>query len=316
MNAPADGACLALDIGGTKLRAGLVAADGRVLVAQTHASHATAGAARVMAAVQACCDELRAAASAQGCRLLGIGVSAAGVIDTETGCVLRAGDTMPGWAGTALATELQARHGLPVRADNDVNCALRGELWLGGHGPRPGLTLMLALGTGLGAALAHDGRIVTGAHQHTGHWGWRLVWHPVQGRLVPLESLVSGTGLRNLYRHHGGTQPGALAAGTAVVELAQRGDGAAGAALAEWVDLLAVQLHNDHWSLDPALVLLGGGVIGSQAAWWPALQQRLQALGAPLPLRAATLGNDAGMLGAAALAWQAFGGGASEGAAA
>jgi glucokinase len=131
-----------------------------------------------------------------------------------------------------------------------------------------------------------------------------------------LESLVSGTGLRNLYRHHGGTHPEALAAGNAVVELAQRGEAAAAAALAEWVDLLAVQLHNDFWSLDPGLVLLGGGVIGSQAAWWPALQHRLQALGAPLPLRAATLGNDAGMLGAAALAWRAFGGGAVEGTAA
>jgi glucokinase len=313
MNAPAEQACLALDIGGTKLRAGLVAADGRVLSAQTQPSHAAAGAAQLLAAVQACLEDLRAAAASQGCRLLGIGVSAAGVIDTQTGRVLRAGDTMPGWEGTALAAELQARHGLPVRADNDVNCALAGELWLGGHGPCPGLTLMLALGTGLGAALAHDGCIVTGAHQHTGHWGWRLVWHPAQGRLVPLESLVSGTGLRNLYRHHGGTQAEALAAGSAVVELAQRGDATANAALAEWVELLAVQLHNDHWSLDPALVLLGGGVIGSQAAWWPALQRRLQALGAPLTLRAATLGNDAGMLGAAALAWRAFGGGVAEG---
>jgi glucokinase len=61
-------------------------------------------------------------------------------------------------------------------------------------------------------------------------------------------------------------------------------------------------------------VLLGGGVIGSRDAWWPALQARLQALGAPLLLRPATLGNDAGMLGAAALAWQAFGASAPGGA--
>jgi glucokinase len=234
-------------------------------------------------------------------------VSAAGIIDARQGRVLSAGDTMPGWAGTALADELQARQGLPARADNDVNCALRGELWLGGHGACTGLTLMLALGTGLGAALAHDGRLVAGAHQHAGHWGWRLVWHPPQGRLVRLESLVSGTGLGNLYRLHGGTQAQALAAGTAMVDLARRGDATACAALAEWVELLAVQLHNDHWSLDPALLLLGGGVIGSRDLWWPALEQRLQQLGAPLLLRAATLGNDAGMLGAAAMAWQVFG---------
>ena len=299
--------CLALDIGGTKLRAGLVAADGQVLLAHTHPSQASHGAALVLAAAHVACDALRTQAAASGWDVCGIGVSSAGVIDTRQGRVLNAGDTMPGWAGTALADELRSRQGLPVRADNDVNCALRGELWRGGHGLCPGLTVMLALGTGLGAALAHEGQLIAGAHQHAGHWGWRRVWHPAQGRLVALESLVSGTGLRNLYRLHGGTSAQALAAGTAVIELAQRGDPVAEAALAEWVDLLAVQLANDYWSLDPGLVLLGGGVIGSQGAWWPALLQRLQQLEAPLPLRAATLGNDAGMLGAAALAWQAAG---------
>ncbi len=305
-------ACLAIDIGGTKLRAGLVAADGCVLQALTRPSGAAQGAAVLLANVHALCDTMLGAASAQasskaGLALNGIGVSSAGIIDTEQGRVLGSGSTMPGWAGTALAELLQARHGLPVRADNDVNCALRGELWLGGHGNAPGLTLMLALGTGLGAALAHEGQLVSGAHQHTGHWGWRLVWHPAQGRHVALETLVSGSGLCNLYQLHGGADAAPLAAGSAVVSHALQGDAAARAALDEWVDLLAVQLHNDYWSLDPALVLLGGGVIGSRDAWWPALHARLQALGAPLLLRPATLGNDAGMLGAAALAWQAFG---------
>ena len=113
--------------------------------------------------------------------------------------------------------------------------------------------------------------------------------------------------MRNLYRLHGGSDAEPLAAGTAVVALAACGDPAARAALDEWVDLLAVQLHNVHWSLDPALVLLGGGVIGSRDVWWAALTARLQQLGAPsslLTLRAATLANDAGMLGAAALMWR------------
>jgi glucokinase len=299
-----ESACLAVDIGGTKLRAGLVSADGRVLHALTRPSDGALGAARVLAALDAACNSLLAQAAEHGIALRALGVSSAGIIDTASGRVLRAGDTMPGWAGTDLGPRLGSRTGLPVAADNDVNCALRGELWQGGHGPARGLTLMLALGTGLGAALAHEGELLAGAHQHAGHWGSRLVWHPLQGRRVMLETLVSGSGLRNLYRLHGGSQAAALAAGSAVVDIAGS-DAAARRALADWVEMLAVQLHNDHWSLDPGLVLLGGGVIGSRQAWWPALLAELSALGVKLPLRPATLGNDAGMLGAAALAWRA-----------
>jgi glucokinase len=76
------------------------------------------------------------------------------------------------------------------------------------------------------------------------------------------------------------------------------------AALREWGQLLADFLQDLHVSLDPALVILGGGVLRSQAQWWAPLAQRLEARGMSLRLAPAALGNDAGLLGAASLAWQ------------
>ena len=57
------------------------------------------------------------------------------------------------------------------------------------------------------------------------------------------------------------------------------------------------------WAVDPALILLGGGMINSRQVWWRALEQRLAGLGTPLTIRPATLDNDAGMFGAARLAF-------------
>ena len=85
--------------------------------------------------------------------------------------------------------------------------------------------------------------------------------------------------------------------------LAQRGDAAANMALDAWLDHLAMQLHNFYWAIDPDLVLIGGGVVHSQAFWWQKLVQKLDALGAKIPIAPAALGNDAGLYGAAKLVW-------------
>ena len=70
-----------------------------------------------------------------------------------------------------------------------------------------------------------------------------------------------------------------------------------------WLGHLAVQLHNLHWSIDPDVVLLGGGVIDSRAQWWDALERRVAALGVSVAIAPASLGNQAGLAGAAKLVW-------------
>ena len=302
-------AVLALEVGGTRLRAALVTGAGEILASAATPTEAHRGAAHVLSRADALLAELQPPGAALRPRALG--VSAAGIIDRQAARVLAAQDTMPGWAGTALREHFQARLGaeLSVWADNDANCALAGELWRGGH-PAHGsaLTVMLTLGTGLGGAIAHGGQVITGATQRAGHFGSMQAWHARQQRAVPLESVVSGSGLRNLYHlvapADAPRADGGLDVVRWVADAASPAHPHAQAALDEWVELLAAFLHDLHLSLDPALVILGGGVLRSRAQWWSALAQRLAGRGTALCLAPAALGDEAGLLGAAALAWR------------
>lgn len=293
--------CVAVDVGGTKIAAALVDADGVIAARVRRPTDAARGGQAVLASLIACIDELPLAAQP----IAAIGVSAAGVIDPLRGTVADATAAMPGWKGQAIGAALRRRYAVPVACANDVHCALTGELW---RNPAldgvAGSVVMLTLGTGLGGAIAVDGIVLAGERFLAGHFGRTLVAH--QGGLATLDELVSGTGLAALYRATVGAGDVAGAADAArVLALAADGNAGATAALSAWLDHLSLQLHNIGWIFDPAMIVLGGGVIDGRAHWWPQLQERLARLGAGWRVAPAALGGDAGMIGAARLAWQA-----------
>lgn len=295
-------ACYAIDVGGTKIAASLVTEHGEVLASAQRPTQAALGGASVLREMAACLDEL--GGTACGYELAGIGISAAGVIDGQRLRVADATDAMPGWKGQELGQWFGQHYGLPVAAANDVHCALLGELW---HAPAlceaHGSVAMLTLGTGLGGALAIGGRIQAGRHGLAGHFGRTLAWDELAGAHVPLDALVSGTGLARLYAQRAGSAAGAD--GAAVMALAGAGETAAVQALDAWLGHLARQLHNLYWSLDPDCLVLGGGVTDARHIWWDALLMRLQESATDLRIIPAALGNRAGVLGAARLAWNA-----------
>ena len=300
--------CLAMDIGGTKVRLGLIDRAGTLHVAATQATDAKFGAEVVLASMFQGADKLMAQAAIDGLSVAGIGISSCGVIEPVTGNVVAAAPAIPGWEGVALGEIFRRKYALPVSVDNDANCALVGESWKGGNEiSRHGIVLMLTLGTGLGGAMMVDGRLISGHHHLTGHFGMARVWDRVADKLVPVEWLVSGSGLRNIYLQHRNAGGTAIEDGEAVMKLAAAGDRLANEALELWLDHLALQLHNFYWAIDPALVLIGGGVIHSKAIWWSRLIAKLNALNVSIPLLPATLGNDAGIFGAAKLMWDKYG---------
>jgi glucokinase len=221
-------------------------------------------------------------------------LSAAGVIDPATAQVRDATDAMPGWKGTNLRAALAPEWGVPVQALNDVHAALVGEAWLGALKDQE-RGAMLTLGTGLGGAWMVQGQLQTGASGVAGHFGRTRVQH--QDRWVPVEILVSGQGLAYWHRVHGGT-----ARNGREVLAADPSQPAVVAALRDWTQHLAAVLHNMHWTMDPGLVVLGGGVIESRQRWWPLLADALGEL--PLSVQPAQLGARAGLMGAAHWAWR------------
>jgi glucokinase len=293
--------CLALEVGGTQLRAALADAEGNL---QSECGASTPQGARSSTIVAAMLELASNCIAKSFAPVVGIGISATGVIDPLRGVVAEAGDTVPGWAGTELAKPFVDRFALPVHCDNDANCALRAEAWLGRHPPSDsGCVVMLTLGTGLGGAILFDGKILDGARHRAGHFGHAICHEPLLSRPARIEEIVSGTGLRNIWR---AMSPDATApTGQQIMMSFAGGDERARRVVGHWCEAMANVIESIQWSLDPAWIVLGGGVIESRKTWWQELVGAMDRRALDVPVRPAALGNRAGLVGAAKLAWDA-----------
>lgn len=300
-------AAFGIDLGGTKIAAGLIAADGTVLASASAPTPATQGAQAVLDAVAALVTELSAAPAAKDVDIAGLGLGAAGVIDAGTARVLSATDTILHWAGTDLAAELLARTGLQVRAVNDVHAHGLGEAWRGAAAGSAN-ALLLAVGTGIGGSHLLAGIPQTGVHHvggHMGHFASPLA-SGVRcscGRSGHLEAIAAGPAIHRHYLRLGGDPT--VADTRELTARAYAGDQLARQALrtgALAVGIAAGSLAN---ILDPELIVLSGGMIGAGSLWWDAVREGFATEAIDplqhLELLPATLGNNAAIIGAAGL---------------
>ncbi|MBC7624820.1 MAG: ROK family protein [Aeromicrobium sp.] len=314
MNQHATPVAIAIDIGGTKIRAALIDRDAMMIAGTRRPTGAERGAGHVLEVIQASIDELQTQISAAHSppAVCGIGLSSAGVIEPTSGLVVSSAPQIPGWAGTQLGAFFAERYQVPVVADNDANCALAGEIWCGGHTLAPDTSaVMLTLGTGLGGAVMVDGRLLTGRHHMTGHFGIARMWDRYSQAEVKVEHLVSGTGLYHVYRQIVAGEdlaqsplaqsPLAESSGAAVMERFCLGENHARLAVERWCEHLVLQVFNLYWMIDPDIIIVGGGMVDSREHWWPIFAAGLAARDVKVPVVAATLGNDAGVYGAARL---------------
>jgi len=297
----------AIDIGGTKIAAGIVDGDSRVLARRSEPTPAAQGPAAVLALAARL---IREASVDAGVEPIAVGVGTAGVVDPDAGMILGATEALSGWTGTPVAVLLAAMLGLPVHVENDVTAFLLGEA---AKGAAIGLTDVIAItiGTGIGGALLVDGHVVRGRTCVAGNIGH--VPSPEAGdRRCPcgrpghLEAFASGAAMTAVYRERSGQQVADL---REVAQRARSGDDLAEEVLragAAAVGRIVGGLVN---VLDPALILLGGGVL-SVGPWYvaavaDAMSREVLAPLDAVPVRAATLGGDAMLVGAAAAAREA-----------
>ncbi|MGW2282099.1 ROK family protein [Streptomyces sp. NPDC001770] len=301
--APARPAVIGLDLGGTKIAAALFAADGTVLARHTRPTPARDGASAVLDALAA------AAAEVDPGRLAGaLGIAAAGVVDPRTGMVTSATDSITGWAGTRLGSGLADRTGLPVACDNDVRATAGPEL--AALSDPHGSLVFVAVGTGVGGAIAVDGRMLNGASGVAGHLG-HLTSAEAAGLPCTcgadttghLEVIASGPGITAHYERLTGTTVDRL---ETVAARAAEGDRAALHAITTGATALGRALGGLANALGPDRVVVGGGVprIGTSygraltAAFTAELMPLLRGRLVPEP---PLFGHDAAVLGAAAL---------------
>lgn len=239
-----------IDIGGTKVLAGEVSADGQVLrTALRRTPGRNAEPRQLDDAVTSALEEV-----AGGRALEGVGLSVAGLVD-RSGLRVRFSTHLP-WQEDDTSVRLSQRWGLPVVMANDVSCAAVAELRFGAGRAHEDF-LLITVGTGLGGALVQGGELMLGANGMAGEFGHL--------RAVP-EGRACECGLRGcLEEYASGNALVRLAGpsyddGQSVTAAASDGDPVALQALTSVGKWLGVGLAGLVGAFDPAVVLVGGGV--------------------------------------------------------
>jgi glucokinase len=312
---------LGVDIGGTKVAAGLVNSEGKILFHTRVPMPAHGTAAAGFAAVQSAIEAVFAAHPDSRSRLTGIGICAPGPLDPKTGVILNP-PNVPCWRNFPLAAEVQRVFGLSARVDNDGNAAALAEaIWGAGVGHRN--VFYATLGTGIGTGIVFDRRIYhgrTGSAAEGGHV--TIDYHgPVCGcgKRGCIEALASGTAIARRARERleklreSSPKMLALARGDVnavnaeiVAEAFQQGDPLAAHVLQETADFLAIWAGNIIDLLEPDVFIFGGGLAPLMSGFFPRIREQLpnwcvNQRFAEIPMVLAHYGSDAGIAGAAAL---------------
>jgi glucokinase len=309
------GRWVGVDVGGTKVLAGLVADTGELLRAVRLSTPGRLVSAEVVE------DTIVAAVTevAGGEPVTALGLAAAGFVDGTGGRVVFA-PHLP-WRGEDVRSRLSSRLDARVVLDNDATCAAHAEATYGA-GRGVSSLLLVTLGTGIGGGLVLDGRVWRGDHGMAGEFGHMQVvpdGAPCEcGRRGCWEQYSSGNALVRYARARLGTDPTVLTelcggdperlTGPMVTAAAEDGDLVARGAFTSVGRWLGVGLANLVAAFDPALVVVGGGVsVAGDRLLEPAREALERSLvGAEHrevpPLVPAALGPEAGLIGAAALA--------------
>lgn len=223
----------------------------------------------------------------------GVGISTAGVVNSNTGEIIYAGYTIPGYIGVNFTSEIEKRFGLSTFVENDVNCAALGELWKGQAKDKKNV-VMVTIGTGIGGSIIVNGQIVNGFNYTAGEVGYIPVGNS------DWQSKASTTALIHLYQKKSlkTNQTGR----TFFTDLSS-GDKVAKETFEIFVENLTKGLLTISYLLNPEILILGGGILAKKDILLPEIQSSLAKNAMdnrflPKNVVAATLGNEAGRIGA------------------
>lgn len=298
------GEVLAVDIGGTKIAAGLVNEAGAVRAAQRTATPPGADAEVIWSALAALLDRVTEGAVGE---VAGVGIGCGGPMRWPVGEVSPL--NIPGWRGFPLRRRMSERYpGVPVRLHNDAVALAAAEHWRGaGQGAEHMLGMVVS--TGVGGGLVLGGRLVDGRTGNAGHIG-HVVVDPlgppcVCGGRGCLEAIARGPALAR-WASDQGWRPAGEPTGRQVADDARAGDPVAIAALARGGNAVGVAVSSVMALCDLEVVAIGGGISQAGDLVFGPLRAALalhcgMAFTRDVQVVPAALGQEAGLVGAAAL---------------
>lgn len=282
---------IGIDLGGTHLRVGVVSADGELSAFERRELPGEETAEAIASQICTMARGTGAVESAQG-----VGLAIAATL-SSAGEILEGPHNLPPDLNSyPLADQVANELGLPCRVGNDANLAALGEATFGAAaGIRR--ALVVTLGTGVGAGILLDGKLVTGAHGSASELGLWRVLDPSTDAYAPVETLAApGAVMERLGRQ-----------GEDLFALVDSGDEEAAAAAELMFRLLGLLVTNVHLLLDLELVVLTGGLAAAGERVRDGVQESVERLCPPayqfdLPIRLGALPADAvGVIGAASL---------------
>lgn len=298
---------IGIDLGGTKVAGALFDGEGNILYREQHYLEDRDGEAAGRLIVQLI-RQIIAAAQRQARPVAAVGIGVPGIYYGDSGTVWA--PNIPGWEAYPLKRTLNKalqERGIKVHIDSDRACYILGETWRGAAtGCRD--AIFLAVGTGIGAGILVDGRILRGARDIAGAVGWMVLGEsriPYDGSAGHFEAHASGSGIREVARalmngkHAHRTQ--------AVFDAYHNGDPEAQAVIRIAVEFWGRATANLVSIFNPEKIIFGGGVFGPAAGLLDDIRAEAQKWGQPISmqmiqLEVSQLGGDAGLYGAGYLA--------------
>lgn len=316
-----------IDLGGTNIKAAILDDLGRIVEFHTEPTHAARGPEDAAARMGRAVHTLAGRAGIATTDVARVGLGSPGPLDIPAGTIVRAGN-LPGWDDFPLRDRVAAHAGCEVTFANDANAAGYGEYWVGSARGSSSLVL-LTLGTGVGGGIIIGDLNVEGAHSHGSECGHIIVDPAPTARVCPcgqpghLEAYTSATSLKALAAEAlaaGGT--GSLAAAVAAGEVltpvviareAGAGDALAMGVLMEAARWLGIGIVTFMHTIDPEAVVIGGAMTFGREehpvgrAFLERVREEVcrrtfPVLARRTSIRYASLGGDAGSIGAAGLA--------------
>ena len=280
---------LAIDIGGTMIKYGLVSSDGEILSTNKIETEAEKGLENILNKIDNIFKRYKEN------NPVGVAVSGTGQINGIIGKVIGGNPIIPNWIGANLVKILEEKYNLPAVLENDVNCVALGEKWIGA-GKNLKNFICLTIGTGIGGGIILNNQLFRGENFVAGEFGHILI------KKGEFEQFASTTALIRLVKE----RTRKTLNGKEIFDLEKKEIVEYQEVISEWIENLTDGLSSIVYCFNPANIILGGGVIGQGEALINRIKNSLfKKIGSQfkekLNIIQAKLGNNAGMIGASYL---------------
>ena len=280
---------LAIDIGGTMIKYGLVSSDGEILSTDKIETEAEKGLENILNKIDNIFKRYKEN------NPVGIAVSGTGQINGIIGKVIGGNPIIPNWIGTNLVKILEKKYNLPAVLENDVNCVALGEKWIGA-GKDLSNFICLTIGTGIGGGIILNNQLFRGENFVAGEFGHILI------KKGEFEQFASTTALIRLVKER--TEK--TLNGKEIFDLEKKEIVEYQEVISEWIENLTDGLSSIVYCFNPANIIRGGGGIEQGEPLINKIKNSLFKKIGPqfkekLNITQAKLGNNAGMIGASYL---------------